>query len=157
MAEHPVPMTADGLAKLKKELDELKHVRRPQVAERIRQSKELTSTQNNVEYDDAKNDQAFVEGRILTVEQLIQDSEVIDEEKAHHATKVQVGSTVSLAGAEGKKQQFTIVGAPEAAPKEGRISLESPVGLALLGKRVGDEVQVKAPKGVMRFTITKIS
>ena len=157
MAEHPVPMTADGLAKLEKELDELKHVRRPQVAERIRQSKELTSTQNNVEYDDAKNDQAFVEGRILTVEQLIQDSEVIDEEKAHHATKVQVGSTVSLAGAEGKKQQFTIVGAPEADPKEGRISLESPVGLALLGKRVGDQVQVKAPKGVMRFTITKIS
>lgn len=157
MSENPVPITAEGLAKLEKELDELKHVRRPLVAERIRQSKELTSTQNNVEFDDAKNDQAFVEGRILTIEQLIEDSEVIDEEKAHHATRVRVGATVSLASEEGKKQQFTIVGAPEADPKEGKISLESPVGRAVLGKRVGDEVKVKAPKGLMRFTITKIS
>ncbi len=157
MAEHPVPMTAEGLAKLERELEELKNVRRPHVGERIRQSKELASTQNNAEYDDAKNEQAFVEGRILTLEQLIQDSVLIDEEKAHHASKVQVGSTVSVAGAEGKKQQFTIVGAPEADPKDGKISHESPVGLALLGKRVGDEVRVKAPKGVMRFTITRIS
>lgn len=157
MTDNPVPLTRDGLAKLEQELERLKHVRRPEVADRIRQSKELASTQNNAEYDDAKNEQAFVEGRILTLEKLIQDAEIIDEEGAHHATQVQVGSTVSVVGADKKTQQFTIVGAPEAAPKEGKISHESPVGQALLGKRVGDEVQVEAPKGVMRFTVTKIS
>ena len=128
MAEHPVPMTADGLAKLERELDELKHVRRPQVAERIRQSKELTSTQNNVEYDDAKNDQAFVEGRILTLEQMITDATLIDEEHAHRATRVEVGSLVTVSEGKDKKgQEFHIVGSAKAAPKEGRISNESMV------------------------------
>ncbi len=157
MPDTPVPMTKEGLAKLEQELEHLKHVRRPEVAERIRQSKELASTQNNAEYDDAKNEQAFVEGRILTLEKLIQDAQIIDEEEAHHATQVQIGSTVSVVGSDNKIQQFTIVGAPEADPKQGKISHESPVGRALLGKRVGDEVQVDAPKGVMRFTVTKIS
>ena len=157
MPEHPVPLTKDGLAKIQQELEQLKHVRRPQVAERIRESKELASTQNNAEYDDAKNEQAFVEGRILTLEQLIQDAVIIDEEQAHHASQVQIGSTVSVTNAEGKKQEFNIVGSTEADPAKGRISNESPVGLALLGKRVGAEVLVDVPKGVMRFTITKIS
>jgi len=157
MTEHPVLLTVEGLAKLEKELEHLKHVRRPEVAERIRQSKELASTQNNAEYDDAKNEQAFVEGRILTLEKLIQDASIIDEEQAHHATRVQIGSTVAVSSGEGKKQQFHIVGSAEADPSEGRISNESPVGRALLGKRVGDEVQVNAPKGLLRYTITKIS
>ena len=155
--EQQVLLTQEGLAKLEQELEHLKTVRRPQVAERIRESKELASTQNNAEYDDAKNEQAFVEGRILTLEQLIQNATLIDEEQAHHANQVQIGSTVAVVEGGGKKQQFTIVGAPEADPKLGRISNESPVGRALLGKRVGDEVQVSAPKGVLRFTITKIS
>ena len=158
MEEHAVLLTQEGLAKLEHELEHLKTVRRPQVAERIRQSKELASTQNNAEFDDAKNEQAFVEGRILTLEQLIQDATIIDEEQAHHANRVQIGSTVTVSEGKGKKhQQFHIVGSAEAAPKEGRISNESPVGLALLGKRVGDEVQVHVPKGTLRFTITKIS
>ena len=157
MADNPVLLTEDGLAKLEQELDHLKHVRRPQVAERIRQSKELASTQNNTEFDDAKNEQAFVEGRILTLEKLIQDAAIIDEKEAHRATHVQIGSTVSVSAGKGKRQQFTIVGSAEADPAEGRISNESPVGRALLGKRVGDEVQVDAPKGLLRFTITKIS
>ncbi len=155
--EHATLLTQEGLKKLEQELEQLKHVRRPQMADRIRQSKELASTQNNAEYDDAKNEQAFVEGRILTIEKLIQDASIIDEEKAHHASKVQIGSTVSVVGADKKTQKFTIVGAPEADPKGGKISHESPVGLALLGKRVGDEVQVNAPKGALRFTVTKIS
>jgi transcription elongation factor GreA len=157
MAEHPVPLTQDGLAKIEQELEQLKHVRRPQVAERIRESKELASTQNNAEYDDAKNEQAFVEGRILTLEKLVQDAVLIDEEEAHHASQVQIGSTVSVTNAEGKKQEFTIVGSTEADPTKGRISNESPVGRALLGKRVGEEVLVDVPKGAMRFTVTKIS
>ena len=157
MVDNPVLLTKEGLAKLEQELEQLTSVRRPQVAERIRQSKELASTQNNAEYDDAKNEQAFLEGRILTLETLINDAVIIDEERAHHASQVQIGSTVSLVGADKKTQRFTIVGAPEADPKEGRISHESPVGRALLGKRVGDEVQVNAPRGAMRFTVTKIS
>jgi transcription elongation factor GreA len=157
MPDQPVLLTEEGLARLEKELDQLKHVRRPQVAERIRQAKELASTQNNAEYDDAKNDQAFVEGRVLTLEKLIQDAKIINEEEAHHASSVQIGSTVHLADADGKKTTYTIVGAPEADPKEGRISNESPVGRSLLGKRVGDEVQVSAPRGLLRFTVTKIS
>ena len=158
MPDQPVLLTEEGLHKLEQELEFLKHTRRPQVAERIRQSKELASTQNNAEYDDAKNEQAFVEGRILTLEKLIQDATIIDEEQAHHANRVQIGSTVTVSEGKGKKhQQFHIVGSAEAAPKEGRISNESPVGLALLGKRVGDEVQVNVPKGVLRYSITKIS
>ncbi len=156
MPDQPVLLTEEGLAKLEQELEHLKHVRRPQVAERIRQSKELASTQNNAEYDDAKNEQAFVEGRILTLEKLIQDSTIIDEERAHHASQVQIGSTVTVSEGKGKRQQFTIVGSAEADPKEGKISNESPVGRALLGKRVGDEVQVVVPKGTLRFTVTKI-
>ena len=157
MAENPVLLTQEGLAKMEQELEHLKTVRRPQVAERIRQAKELASTQNNAEYDDAKNEQAFVEGRLLTLQHLIQDATIIDEEQAHHASRVQIGSTVSVVGSDKKTQKFTIVGSAEADPKEARISNESPVGHALLGKRVGDEVKVDAPRGVMRFTISKIS
>jgi transcription elongation factor GreA len=155
--EKNVPLTKDGLAKLEQELDHLKTVRRPQVAERIHQAKELASTQNNAEYDDAKNEQAFVEGRILTIEKLIQNSSVIDEEEAHHANRVQIGSNVTVVGGDGKEEKYTIVGTAEADPKTGKISNESPVGRALLGKRVGDEVQVSVPKGITRFTVSSIS
>ena len=157
MADNPVLLTQEGLAKLEHELEQLVSVRRHQVSERIRDSKELASSQNNAEYDDAKNEQAFVEGRILTLEKLIQDASLIDEEQAHHASRVQIGSTVSVTGSDKKAEHYTIVGSAEADPKESRISNESPVGRALLGKRVGDEVQINVPKGVLRFTITKIS
>ena len=157
MVEHPVLLTQEGLAKLEEELEFLKTVRRPQVAERIRQAKELASTQNNAEYDDAKNEQAFVEGRVLTLEKMIQDATLIDEEQAHHAKEVRIGSTVTVVEEKDKKQIFTIVGSAEADPKQGKISNESPVGVALLGKRVGDEVQVSVPKGILRFTVSKIS
>ena len=158
MEEHAVLVTQEGLAKLESELEQLKTVRRPEVAERIRLSKELTSTQNNAEFDDAKNEQSFVEGRILTLEQMITDATLIDEEHAHHANRVEVGSNVTVSEGKGKKHKdFHIVGSAEADPAEGRISNESPVGIALLGRRVGDEVQINVPKGVLRYTITKIS
>ena len=158
MEDHAVLVTQEGLAKLKSELEELKTVRRPAVGERIRLSKELTSTQNNAEFDDAKNEQAFVEGRILTLEEMITDATIIDEEHAHRASRVEVGSNVTVSEGKGKKpKEFHIVGSAEAAPAEGRISNESPVGIALLGKRVGAEVQVNVPKGILRYTITKIS
>ena len=158
MEEHAVLLTEEGLKKLEHELEQLKTVRRPEVAERIRHSKELTSTQNNAEFDDAKNEQAFVEGRILTLEAMITDATLIDEEHAHRANKVEIGSTVTLSQGKGTRQQeYHIVGSAEAAPTEGRISNESPVGVALLGRRVGDAVQVNVPKGVLSYTITKIS
>lgn len=158
MEDHAVLLTKEGLTKLEQELEHLKTVRRPEVGERIRVSKELTSTQNNAEFDDAKNEQAFVEGRILTLDQMITDATIIDEEHAHRATKVEVGSLVTVSeGKDRKGQEFHIVGSAEADPKEGRISNESPVGIALLGKRVGDAIQVNVPKGILRYTITKIN
>jgi transcription elongation factor GreA len=157
MAEKAMTMTKEGIERLEKELEHLRAVRRPEVAERIHAAKELASAQNNSEYEEAKNEQAFVEGRILTLEHLLQNVTVIDEEAAHHASRVQLGSKVKAHTSEGKDMEYTIVGAAEARPTEGLISNESPVGRALLGKRVGDEVQVSVPKGVMRMTVRSIS
>jgi transcription elongation factor GreA len=157
MAEKAVPMTKEGIARLEKELDQLRNVRRHEVADRIHAAKELASAQNNAEYEEAKNEQAFVEGRIMTLEHLLQNASLIDEEAAHHASQVQIGSKVSAQGEDGKKVEYTIVGAAEAQPTQGMISNESPVGMALLGKRVGDEVQISVPKGIYRLTITHIS
>jgi transcription elongation factor GreA len=157
MAEKAVPMTKEGIERLEKELDQLRNVRRHEVADRIHQAKELASAQNNAEYEEAKNEQAFVEGRILTLEHLLQNASIIDEEAAHHASHAQIGSKVSATGEDGKKVEYTIVGAAEAQPTKGLISNESPVGMALLGKRVGDEAQISSPKGIYRLTITRIS
>ena len=157
MAEKAVPMTKEGIERLEKELDHLRNVRRHEVADRIHEAKELSSAQNNAEYEEAKNEQAFVEGRIMTLEHLLQNASVIDEEAAHHASQVQVGSTVAAFGQEGQKLEYTIVGAAEAQPTKGLISNESPVGRALLGKRVGDEVQISVPKGVLKLTVTAIT
>ena len=157
MAEKAVPLTKDGKARLQQELDHLVTVRRHEVADRIHQSKELASAQNNSEYEEAKNEQAFVEGRIMILERMLYNAIVIDEEAAHHASRVQIGSTVHVSDAAGKATQYTIVGGAEAQPTKGLISNDSPVGLALLGKRVGDEVQISVPKGVLKLTVTAIS
>ena len=149
-----VPLTKAGLAKLKQELDDLITVRRAEVAQRIHDAKEMVGAQNTPEYEDARNEQAFVEGRILTLENIIQNSVIIEE--AHDHQRVGLGSTVAVLNHKGEKEQYTIVGSAEADPKAGRISNESPVGLALLGKSVGDEVQVNAPAGALRWTIVKI-
>jgi transcription elongation factor GreA len=157
MAEKAVPMTKDGIQRVEKELEHLRSVRRPEVAERIHEAKDLASAQNNAEYEEAKNEQAFVEGRIMTLEHLLQNATLIDEEAAHHATRIQLGSKVKLEDGDGKAMEYTIVGAAEARPTEGMISNESPVGRSLLGKRVGDEVQIQVPRGVLRLTVTGIS
>ena len=157
MAEKATPLTRDGMERLEKELEHLRNIRRPEVADRIHQSKELASTQNNAEYEEAKNEQAFVEGRIMTLEHILQNAQVIDEEAAHHSGRVQLGARVSVMSGEGDTHEYTIVGPAEARPTEGLISNESPVGRALLGKRVGDEVQISVPKGVLRLTVTALS
>src|SRR3990172_7847325 len=155
MQDKPVPLTREGLAKLEKELDYLRTVRRQEVADRIHQAKELASAQNNAEYDDAKNEQAFVEGRILTLERMIQNA-VIIEEGTHH-NLVELGSIVTVVSADGREEHYTIVGSAEARPKDGRISNESPVGRALLGKTVGDEGQGQVPARLLPLPLTAVS
>jgi transcription elongation factor GreA len=154
MAEKSLPMTRDGKTRLEAELEELR-VRRKEIADRIHEARELSTTQNNAEYDDAKNELELNESRIRTIEQQLRRAVLIDEERAHHASAVQVGSTVIVA-VNGKEQEYQIVGPTEADPNTGRISNESPVGSALLGKRVGEEVQVMAPRGVVKYKINKI-
>lgn len=155
MVSKPVPLTKEGLARLQKELEHLITVSRAEVAARIHEAKEMVGAQNTPEYEDARNEQAFVEGRILTLESIIQNAVIIEE--AHDRQKVNLGSTVMVLNHKGEKEQYTIVGSAEADPKAGRISNESPVGTALLGKSVGDAVEIHAPAGVHRWTITDIS
>ena len=148
------PVTKAGLVKIEKELEHLETVRRREVSEKIHAAKELSNTQNNAEYEDAKNEQAFVEGRIQTVEALIKNATLIDE---HHSNDhVQIGSTVKVSGPDGS-QSFTIVGSTEAKPAEGRISNESPVGRSLLGKKKGETVTVTVPAGDLDYKIVSIT
>ena len=131
MASKQVPLTKDGLDKIHRELDHLQTVRRAEVAQRIHDAKELVGAQNAPEYDDARSEQAFVEGRILTLQNIIQNAVII--EATHDHQKVSLGSKVSVHDHAGQRKEYTIVGSAEADPKEGRISNESPVGMALLG------------------------
>jgi len=149
-----VPLTKEGLAKLQSELEHLLTVRRAEVAQRIHDAKELVGAQNTPEYEDARNEQAFIEGRILTLENIIQNAVIIEE--THDHQRVSLGSTVTVINHKGEREKYTIVGSAEADPKAGRISNESPVGQALLGKGVGDEVQVHAPAGTLRWTVVRI-
>lgn len=148
-------LTPEGLAKLEKELEHLKTVRRQEVAQRIQRAKEMGGTVDNAEYDESKNEQAFVEGRILTLENLIQRAVIIPEQ-APSTGAVQLGSHVTVANHEGKEEHYTIVGSAEADPLQGKISNESPVGKALLGKRVGEEAEVRVPAGSIRLRVVSI-
>ena len=154
MAGKPVPLTKDGLDKLQKELEYLQTVKRAEVAQRIHDEKELVGAQNTPEYEDAREAQAFVEGRIMTLENVITNAVIIEESDDHFS--VSLGSTVTVLNHKGKKDSYTIVGPPEADPKDGKISNESPVGVALLGKKVGDKVEIHAPAGAMNWTIVGI-
>jgi transcription elongation factor GreA len=150
----PTYLSKEGLDKLRAELDEMTSVKRPEVANRIHDAKEHGDLSENAEYEDAKNEQAFVEGRIQTLEALIKNATIIDE---HHSTDhVQIGSTVAVESPDGK-ETFTIVGSTEAKPAEGRISNESPVGRALLGKKKGEKIVVKVPAGDFTYKITAIT
>ena len=155
MDEKETLLTPDGLRKLEEELEFLKTVKRKEVAERIKQSKEFGDLMENSEYEDAKNEQAFIEGRILTLEGMLRNAKVINDHDVR-SDVVTVGSTVHLADEAGEELTYTIVGSPEADPRRDRISNESPVGRALLGKRRGETVTVKAPAGTIRYTIRAI-
>ena len=154
MNNRPSYLSREGLESLRKELEEMTNVRRAEVAARIHDAKEHGDLSENAEYEDAKNEQAFVEGRIQTLEALIKNATIIDD---HHSTDhVQIGSTVSVESPDGA-ESFTIVGSAEAKPTEGRISNESPVGRALLGKKKGEKVVVRVPAGDFTYKIVKIT
>jgi transcription elongation factor GreA len=155
MPNKPLPLTKEGMDKLQKELDYLLTVKRAEVAQRIHDEKELVGAQNTPEYEDARNEQAFVEGRILTLENVIQNAVIIEE--SHDHQRVNLGSTVTVLNHKGARDNYTIVGSAEADPKAGRISNESPVGLALLGKGLGDKVEIKAPAGTLSWTVLEIN
>jgi transcription elongation factor GreA len=154
MNNKPAYLSQEGLDKLREELNEMVTVRRAEVAARIQEAKSHGDITENAEYEDAKNEQAFVEGRIQTLSALIKNAVIIDE---HTSTAfVGIGSTVDVESEDGK-ETFRIVGSAEANPAEGRISNESPVGRALLGHRKGDKVQVSVPAGSWTYKIVGIS
>ncbi len=154
MGNHAVYLTIDGLKKLEEELEHLRNVRRVEVAQRLHEAMEDGELIENAEYEAAKNEQAFIEGRIIEIERMLSQAKLI--EPGADSDVVRIGSTVVVKQDGQKRETYTIVGAAEADPKNGLISNESPLGQALLEHHVGDEVEVDAPAGVLRFRIVKI-
>ena len=148
-------LTPEGLKQLQEELKQLKNVRRGEVAARIHKASESGGTVDNAEYDEAKNEQAFTEGRIRALEGILANAEVSPTRRKRRGS-VEIGASVTVATSEGAKRRYKVVGSVEAAPLDGKISNESPVGRALLGHKVGDEVEVETPSGVLKLTITQI-
>jgi transcription elongation factor GreA len=158
MQDKPVLLTQEGLDKLQAELDELRTTRRAEIAERIKYAKNFGDITENSEYEDAKNEQGMIEGRILTLERIVRHAEIIQSRAGEPGRKdgrVQVGSVVTVKDEFGS-QTFTIVGSAEVDPKAGRISMESPVGRALLNHKAGDSVQVQTPGGSRAIKITRL-
>jgi len=145
-------LTNQGLEKLKNELEGLKE-RRKIVVERIKTAREYGDLSENSEYEDAKNEQSFVEGRIIEVEEMIKRAKVV----AKNGTgNVEMGSTVTLK-MDGEKLEYMIVSSSESDPATGKISSESPIGYSLMGKAKGDKVEINTPNGKMECTIVEIS
>lgn len=153
-------VTKEGLKKLKDELDYLKNVRRREVAQRLKEAISYGDLSENSEYEEAKNEQAFVEGRILELEHKIKSAKIITDKTDKKAGKeVNIGShvTVRNVDADEAEETYTIVGATEADPFDHKISNESPIGKALLSKVRGDTVKVQTPSGSIEYEITKVA
>jgi transcription elongation factor GreA len=156
MSPKEVVLTQNGLRKLEEELSFLKSVRRREVASRIKTAISFGDLSENSEYEDAKNEQAFIEGRIITLEKMLRNARLIDHAEINKEV-VDFGSTVLLQeqGSE-EKLEFTIVGSAESDPLNNMISNESPVGRAIFGSPVGTVVEVKTPAGIMKYKIMEI-
>ncbi|MCA1063497.1 transcription elongation factor GreA [Rossellomorea sp. AcN35-11] len=155
--EKVFPMTAEGKEKLEKELENLKTVKRKEVVERIKIARSFGDLSENSEYDAAKDEQAFVEGRISTLENMIRNAKIIQEDDMNSDT-VQLGKKVTFVELpDGDKETYTIVGSAEADPFEGKISNDSPIAKSLLGHKVGAEVSVQTPGGEMNVKIVEVS
>ncbi|MGD8404566.1 MAG: transcription elongation factor GreA [Anaerolineales bacterium] len=149
-------LTKEGFEKLQDELDYLRKVKRQEVADRLHEAMEGGELIENAEYEAAKNEQAFVEGRIQELEMLLATARVIEDNKKKRGESIQVGATVTIQEDGSEEETYTIVGAAEANPREGKISNESPMGRALLNRRAGDEVQVETPDGSYTIRVVKI-
>jgi transcription elongation factor GreA len=154
--EKVFPMTVAGKEKLEQELELLKTVKRKEVVERIKIARSFGDLSENSEYDSAKEEQAFVEGRITTLENMIRNAKIIEETEIN-TDAVILGRTVTFVELpDGDEESYTIVGSAEADPFEGKISNDSPIAKSLMGKKVGDEVSVQTPGGEMSVRITSI-
>ena len=157
MSEQAVILTREGLKQLEEELEYLRAVKRQEVAERLKEAIALGDLSENSEYDDAKNEQAFMEGRILELEKMIRNAKIIEEGEQQEGA-VTVGSLVTVKDIEFDEiTEYRLVGTVEADPMNNRISNESPVGRALLGHKAGEIIEVEAPVGVIKLEIVEVS
>lgn len=151
-------LTKEGFQKLQDELEHLRTIKRQEVAERLHEAMEGGELIENAEYEAAKNEQAFVEGRIQELEALLATARVIEENGGgKKSDSIQVGSKVTIKEGNFEDETYTIVGAAEANPREGKISNESPIGKAILNHKVGDMVAVETPSGTYKVKIIKVS
>ena len=151
-------LTEEGLAELRKEYEELSKVRRPEVLERLSDARNQGDLSENAEYTAAKDELSFLDGRIDELEELLKQATIIKEEdkKVDGKDVVSLGSTVTV-HIDGEKEEFTVVGEWEADPTEKKISNESPLGKALMGKTVGDMLEVEAPAGTLKYKVVSVS
>lgn len=154
MQQKKVYVTNEGLENIKHELEQLKKIKRKEISERIQEAKELGDLSENAEYIEAKEEQAFVETRILNLEQMLKNCEVITLSKS--SSKIQIGTTFTARDENNKECTYTIVGSSEVDPLNNRISNESPLGCVFLGKKAGELVIADTPKGQKKFTIISI-
>lgn len=155
MGEEPIYLTAEGAAKLNAELQQLRGPKRSEIAERLRRAVRQGDLSENADYIMAKEDQAFLEGRIQELEILLREATIVDS--APNSGQVEIGSTVVVVVGEGDEPEvFTVVGVKEARPSQGRISHESPIGQALLGKRPGEVAEAATPGGTVRLKVIEI-
>lgn len=156
MSDKEIILTQDGLRKLEGELEVLKSVKRREVAERIKVAIGYGDISENSEYEDAKNEQAFIEGRVITLEKMLRNARIINNDEVV-TDSVSIGSIVTVEDLEyGDTTEYAIVGSAESDPLENKISNESPVGKAILGKKIGTVVDVSVPAGIIQYKIVDI-
>lgn len=156
MSEDQIYLTREKLEELKKELDRLKNIKRRDVAQRIQDAKELGDLSENAEYAEAKDDQAWTEGRILEIGEILKRAVLVEECERGADSIVRVGCKLKVEAGD-QERELEIVGSQESNPPEGKISNESPLGRAFLGKKAGDELEVEVPKGVVKYKIISVN
>lgn len=154
MVDGQTYLTPEGLERLKEELRNLKQVRRKEIADKIERAKELGDLSENAEYQEAKDEQAFVEGRIIELDTILNTATIVTSPGG--TKQVSIGNTVRVRQ-NGDERTYTIVGANEADPTGGKISNESPLGRSLIGRRVGESLEVQVPKGTVTYKVVEIS
>ncbi len=153
----PIYLTAEGAEKLRQELEYLETTKREEIAQRLRAAIQMGDLSENADYHKAKEDQGFLEGRIQELKFTLQNAEIIDESNNGKRDVVDIGATVTIQEGDYDPETYQLVGAKEANPRQGKISNESPLGRALLGRRVNDEVRVQTPGGEMNVQIVNIT